>query len=101
MARGKRRLCCLPISLSTGETRWDFALHSPPWAGVLSTAGGLVFSGSAEGNLFALDAASGKPMQTIQLPGEVLSLLFDATSRYLFTGNGNGTIYVLRLAPAR
>jgi hypothetical protein len=28
-----------------------------------------------------------------------VSLLFDATSRYLLTGNGNGTIYVLRLAP--
>jgi alcohol dehydrogenase (cytochrome c) len=35
---------------------WDFALPSPTWAGVLSTAGGLVFSGSNEGNFFALDA---------------------------------------------
>ena len=34
---------------ATGELRWEFKLHSPPWAGVLSTAGGLVFSGSDEG----------------------------------------------------
>jgi hypothetical protein len=33
------------------------------------------------------------------LPGAAHRLRFDATSRYLFTGNGNGTIYVLRLAP--
>jgi hypothetical protein len=32
-----------------------------------------------------------------QLPGEARSLRFDATSRYLLTGNG--TIYVPRLAP--
>jgi hypothetical protein len=38
-------------------------------------------------------------VQDHKLPGEVRRLLFDATSRYLLTGNGNGTIYVLRLAP--
>jgi alcohol dehydrogenase (cytochrome c) len=50
----------------TGEQRWEFPLHSPPWAGVLSTAGGLVFSGTNEGNIFALDAASGKPLWDFQ-----------------------------------
>ncbi len=50
----------------TGERRWEFLLHSPPWAGVLSTAGGLVFSGTNEGNLFALDAANGKALWDFQ-----------------------------------
>ena len=50
----------------TGEKRWEFALHSPPWAGVLSTAGGLVFGGTNEGNIFALDAATGKPLWSFQ-----------------------------------
>jgi alcohol dehydrogenase (cytochrome c) len=50
----------------TGQQRWEFPLHSPPWAGVLSTAGGLVFSGTNEGNLFALDAASGKALWDFQ-----------------------------------
>lgn len=50
----------------TGERRWEFPLHSPPWAGVLSTAGGLVFSGTNEGNVFALDAASGKALWDFQ-----------------------------------
>lgn len=50
----------------TGDTRWQFPMHSPPWAGVLSTAGGLVFGGTNEGNLFALDAATGKPLWDFQ-----------------------------------
>jgi len=50
----------------TGEARWEFPLHSPPWAGLLSTAGGLVFGGTNEGNLFALDAAGGKRLWDFQ-----------------------------------
>jgi alcohol dehydrogenase (cytochrome c) len=50
----------------TGETRWEFRLHSPPWAGLLSTAGGLVFGGTNEGNFFALDAESGKSLWDFQ-----------------------------------
>ena len=36
--------------------KWEFKLLSPPWAGVLSTVSGLVFSGSDEGTFYALDA---------------------------------------------
>jgi alcohol dehydrogenase (cytochrome c) len=42
--------------------RWQFPLYSAPWGGVLATAGGLVFAGSNEGNFFALDALTGKPL---------------------------------------
>ena len=44
------------------QAAWEFKLPSPTWAGVLSTAGGLVFSGIEEGNFYALDAKSGKPL---------------------------------------
>jgi alcohol dehydrogenase (cytochrome c) len=50
----------------TGDTKWEFPLHSPPWAGLLATAGGLLFGGTNEGNLFALDARSGKPLWNFQ-----------------------------------
>src|SRR3954447_4726827 len=33
------------LNAVTGELRWEFPMHTAPWAGVLSTAGGLVFSG--------------------------------------------------------
>ncbi len=54
------------LEATTGELRWEFKLHSPPWAGVLSTAGSLVFSGSDEGNFYALDARTGKPLWYFQ-----------------------------------
>lgn len=55
----------------SGEMRWEFKLHSPPWAGVLSTAGGLVFSGSDEGNFYGLDARTGKPLWDFQTGGAI------------------------------
>lgn len=57
----------------SGEVRWEFPLHSPPWSGVLSTSGGLVFGGTAEGNVFALDSATGKPLWDFQTGATVTS----------------------------
>ncbi|MFI5093457.1 MAG: PQQ-dependent dehydrogenase, methanol/ethanol family [Candidatus Acidiferrum sp.] len=59
------------LDAKTGETQWNFKLHSPPWAGVLSTAGGLVFSGSDEGNFYALDARTGKALWDFQTGGAI------------------------------
>jgi alcohol dehydrogenase (cytochrome c) len=61
------------IDVTTGKTAWDFRQLSPPWAGVLSTGGGLVFAGSQEGNFFALDAATGEPRWQFQTGGAVRS----------------------------
>ncbi len=44
---------------------------SPSWSGVLTTAGGLAFTGDAEGNFIALDAASGKALWHFQTGAEV------------------------------
>jgi alcohol dehydrogenase (cytochrome c) len=46
----------------TGEIRWEHRILSPPWAGVLSTAGNLVFSATPSGNFYALDARTGKEL---------------------------------------
>jgi len=61
------------IDVKTGKRVWDFPLPSPMWAGVLSTAGGLVFSGSQEGNFYALDAMTGKPLWNFQTGGPIRS----------------------------
>ena len=37
----------------------------------MSTAGGLVFGGSNEGNFFALDAKTGKPLWQFQTGGPI------------------------------
>jgi len=55
----------------SGELKWEFRLATPPWSGILSTAGGLVFSGDMEGNFFALDAADGKFLWRLQTGGPV------------------------------
>jgi alcohol dehydrogenase (cytochrome c) len=55
----------------SGKVKWEFRHLSPTWSGVLSTAGGLVFTGDAEGNFIALDAAVGKPLWHFQMGGAV------------------------------
>ncbi|MBS0432475.1 MAG: methanol/ethanol family PQQ-dependent dehydrogenase [Proteobacteria bacterium] len=50
----------IAINLDTGEPAWHFPSATPWNDGMLSTAGGLVFSGSAEGYLYAFDAKTGK-----------------------------------------
>ena len=57
----------------TGKLKWEWKHSSPTWAGVLSTAGGLVFTGDAEGNFIALDAATGKALWHFQCGSSVFS----------------------------
>jgi len=73
------------LDVATGEKKWEFRLQSPPWAGVLSTAGGLVFGGSNEGNFYALDSRSGRPLWDFQTGGGMtsnpISFLLDGKQR--------------------
>jgi alcohol dehydrogenase (cytochrome c) len=59
------------IDPATGQIKWKFEHTSPTWSGVLSTAGGLVFTGDAEGNFIALDAATGKALWHFQMGSAV------------------------------
>src|SRR5256885_5872231 len=54
-----------------GQLKWEFRHISPTYSGVLSTAGGLLFTGDAAGNFIALDAATGKPLWHFQMGGAV------------------------------
>ena len=58
---------------ATGKLKWEWKHTSPTWAGVLSTAGGLVFTGDAEGNFIALEAASGKVLWHFQCGASVFA----------------------------
>ena len=57
------------LSIPAREKKWEHKLFSPPWAGVLSTAGNLVFGSTNEGQVFALHAATGKPLWRYQAGG--------------------------------
>jgi alcohol dehydrogenase (cytochrome c) len=51
----------------TGQKKWEFRYHKAPWAGILSTDGGLVFSGDEDGYFMAFDAESGKNLWKVNL----------------------------------
>jgi len=59
------------LDLTTGQMKWEFRLHSPPWAGLMAAAGGLLFGGTNEGNFFALDAQTGKTLWEFQAGGPI------------------------------
>jgi alcohol dehydrogenase (cytochrome c) len=58
---------------ATGKPRWRFEMVSPSPSGMLSTAGGLVFTGDGQGYLIALDAKTGKPLWHFQTGGEIIA----------------------------
>jgi len=53
----------------TGKLKWEYRLVAPAWVSTFATAGGLVFSGSDEGNFFALDANTGKLLWQFRIDG--------------------------------
>ncbi|MSU65069.1 MAG: PQQ-dependent dehydrogenase, methanol/ethanol family [Opitutus sp.] len=59
------------LEATTGKLQWEFKLLTPGFTSLLSTAGGLVFGGTEEGNFFALDAEDGKLLWETQLGGAV------------------------------
>ena len=87
------------LDAMTGRLQWEFELPSPPWAGVMATAGGLVFGGSNEGNVFALDAATGKPLWDFQTGAAIrtnpMGFAIDGKQRIATTGGR--TLYVFGL----
>ena len=57
----------------TLQQKWEFKMSDITWAGVLSTAGDVVFSGGREGYFFALDGRNGSVLWKVGLGGQVNS----------------------------
>ena len=55
----------------TGDLRWEHPLISRPYAGLMSTAGNVVFGGTEEGHVIALDATTGKHLWHFSAGGPV------------------------------
>ncbi len=58
---------------ATGQQKWEFKLVDWTESGVLTTASDLLFSGSREGNFFALNARNGALLWHTNLGGTVAS----------------------------
>jgi alcohol dehydrogenase (cytochrome c) len=50
----------------TGEWKWEYKNEAPLWGGVMTTAGGLVFFGTPEGEFIALDDTTGEKLWSFQ-----------------------------------
>jgi alcohol dehydrogenase (cytochrome c) len=57
----------------TGDMKWEYKMTDITWAGVLSTASDLIFSGSRDGYFFALDGRNGNLLWKQSLGGQVNS----------------------------
>jgi alcohol dehydrogenase (cytochrome c) len=61
----------LAIDPRTGERKWAFKMHDVTDAGILTTAGDLLFTGGREGYFFALDARTGTLLWRATVGGQV------------------------------
>ena len=80
------------ISPQTGDLEWEYPVQPRSTAGVLSTAGDLVFSGTIDGFFFALDANTGEERWHINLGSRVhagpMSYMVDG-KQYVAIAAGN------------
>ena len=59
------------IDPRTGTRRWEYEAQPQTWAGLLSTAGDVLFGGTVDGYVFALDAVSGEELWHISVGAPV------------------------------
>jgi PQQ-dependent dehydrogenase (methanol/ethanol family) len=84
----------------THKAKWKFALtQNSLSAGVLATAGGLVFVASREGNVIALDAATGKPLWHFGAGAEIASspMSYAVDGRQYIAVSSSGALYSFAL----
>ncbi len=55
----------------TGDWKWEFKTSGVSESGLLATSTDVLFSGSAEGHFFAIDATTGELLWRVQLGGRV------------------------------
>ena len=61
------------VDPKTGKIKWTYKNNAPLWGGVLATAGGLVFTGTPEGKLLALDDETGEVLYSFQTGSGIVS----------------------------
>jgi alcohol dehydrogenase (cytochrome c) len=70
------------IEATTGDVKWEFKEQMSSYSGLLTTASGLVFSGTHDGYFYALDAKTGKSLWHFQTGG----IIHGAPVTYLVDG---------------
>jgi alcohol dehydrogenase (cytochrome c) len=82
----------------TGKSKWEAPSDIPRFSGVLSTAGGVVFSGQLTGEFEAFDADTGKKLWQFQtgsgIEGQPVTWQQDGV-QYVAVASGYGGVYSL------
>jgi len=84
----------------TGDVRWNFPMHvGTAAAGVLSTAGGVLFAADPEGSLIALDARTGAKLWHYQTGGGIQSspISYAVDGKQYVAIAGDSTLFVFAL----
>lgn len=86
------------IDPMTGETKWKDGTALPRMAGVLSTGGGLVFTGQMTGEFEAFNAENGEKLWQFQtgsgIVGQPVTWEMDG-QQYITVASGVGAVYAL------
>jgi alcohol dehydrogenase (cytochrome c) len=82
----------------TGKAKWETPSDIPRFSGVLSTAGGVVFSGQLTGEFEAFDADTGQKVWQFKtgsgIEGQPVTWEQDGV-QYVAVASGNGGVYTL------
>lgn len=85
------------IDPANGELKWRYRVGSPPVAGLIATAGGLVVTAALSGDLIALDAKTGKLLYQTNLRAGAINggvVTYQAKGKQFIAvaaGDNNGT----------
>ena len=87
------------IDPASAEIEWEFPIQPRSSAGISTTAGGLVFTGSADGYFFALDAASGEELWHISLGARVHAapMTYEVAGKQYVTIASGNVVYTFGL----
>jgi alcohol dehydrogenase (cytochrome c) len=82
--------------VANGKKLWEMNAKSPNWAGVLSTATGLVFTGTPTGQFKAFDAKNGKELWSFQTGSGISGLPIaweHKGKQYITITSGSATVW--------
>jgi alcohol dehydrogenase (cytochrome c) len=82
----------IAIDPKTGQAKWKFQMYDVTDAGILTTAGDVLFTGGREGYFYALDARTGTVLWKTYLGGAILSAPVTYSidgKQYVIVNSGN------------
>jgi alcohol dehydrogenase (cytochrome c) len=81
---------------ATGKKLWEAPSKAPYWSGVVSTAGGVLFTGAQTGEFMAFDARTGKKLWQFQTGSGItgLPIVWERNGKqYVTVTSGAATVY--------